>query len=208
MNKQVAHFQSSNAVDDSKILWRALLAAFCIEFTILTVIGWHESWLSHAPKTGLDSSKFIEAEVFQTPQDSHLVEEKQPTIAHAPREATISKVPDQGKVAKPGENKIQEENQTNAGAKLAPTHGPVAVFSPPPVIPPYLRDKDLHTSVVIDFFINAQGTNTPRLVGSSGSEELDAVAIAAVKKWQFRPAENDHKPVDAKVRLRIVFEVK
>lgn len=76
------------------------------------------------------------------------------------------------------------------------------------MIPAYLQNQELKTSVVIDFFINSQGGVTPRLVGSSGNEELDAIAIEAVKKWQFRPAENDHHAIDSKVRLRIVFEVK
>jgi TonB family protein len=60
---------------------------------------------------------------------------------------------------------------------------------------------------VIDFFVDSQGESTPRLVGSSGNEELDAITLATVKKWQFRPAEQDGKPIDAKTRLRVEFEV-
>jgi TonB family protein len=60
---------------------------------------------------------------------------------------------------------------------------------------------------VIEFLITASGGVTPRLLRSSGNDELDAIALTTVKKWQFRPAEQDHKAIDSKIRLRIVFEV-
>jgi TonB family protein len=123
-------------------------------------------------------------------------------------EVAISKVPKKGRAPKPGENPLNEQNQTTSGPPMAPTHGPVALFAPAPVIPPYLQNQDLKATAVIDFFVTAQGGVSPRLVGSTGNEELDAIAINTAKKWQFRPAEQDHKPVDSKVRLRIVFEVK
>ena len=192
---------------EPKVLLYAALFAFFVEAIALTAIGWHEHWLAHPQKSnGLDPTKFIEAEMFQVPQEAHLVEEKRVAVPAPKPEATISKVPGKGKPAK--EESKTEENQTDSGLKLAPTHGPVAVFAPPPVIPPYLQNQDLKTTAVIDFFVTAQGAVMPRLVGSTGNEELDAIALAAVRKWQFRPAENNHQTVDSKVRLRIVFEVK
>jgi len=76
------------------------------------------------------------------------------------------------------------------------------------LIPSYLQDQNFKTSVVIDFFVSALGSVTPKLVGSSGNEELDALALNTAKKWQFRAAEKDHHTIDSKVRLRIIFEVK
>ena len=205
----IATAQLRGSPPESKVLLRSAAAAFIIEFAILVAVGVSQHWIAHPQKTtGLDTDKFIEAQVFQPPPEAHLMEEKKIAIPSPHPEATLSKVPNQGKKSKSEENKVQEENQTDSGTSLAPTHGPVAVFSPPPTIPSYLREKELNASVVIDFFVTAQGTVTPRLVGSSGNEELDAIALGAVKKWQFRSAEQDHKPVDSKVRLRIVFEVK
>jgi len=112
-----------------------------------------------------------------------------------------------GRTAKPQAQKLPESNQTQAGPVLGPTHGAVALYSPAPVIPPYLRNQELNATVVIEFLISAQGGIVPRLVGSSGNEELDAIALTTVRKWQFRPAEQDRHPIDAKLRLRIVFEV-
>ncbi len=193
--------------DERKILIYAAAAACFLEFAFLTAVGWHGHWLAHPQKTtGLDASKFIEAEVFKMPREEVLRSEK-PVSIPARHEAVLSKKAGQGRKAKPSEKKLVEENQTKAGPPLAPTHGPIAVYAPVPAIPAYLRNENLKTSVVIEFFVTAQGNVIPRLLSSSGNEELDAIAIATVKKWQFRPAEANHKSIDSKVRLRIVFQV-
>jgi TonB family protein len=193
---------------ESKILWICAGSAFVFEFLILTSVGISQHWLAHPQKTnGLDQDKFLEATMMQLPGDAHLQEAK--PIEKAPKEVAISKKPEQGRKAKPNESPVEEKNQTQGGnnISLGPTHGPVAVFAPPPVIPSYLQNQELKANVVIDFFITSQGSVMPKLVGSSGNEELDAIAINTAKKWQFRAAENDHKPIDSKVRLRIVFQV-
>jgi TonB family protein len=191
---------------DDGVLWKSSLAAFCIEALLLTAVGWNSHWLAHPQRTTEDTSNFIETQIFELPHQEQLVEKTKPA-APAKAEATLSKVVDRGRQAKPEESKVSEDNQTQGGSQLAPSHGPVAVFSPSPHIPAYLQDKELHANVVIDFLVSAQGHSSPRLVGSSGNEELDAIALETAKKWQFRPAEKDHQPIDAKVRLRIVFEV-
>jgi len=192
-------------IRERKTLLVSLAGAFLIETLLLTAFGWNGHWLAHPQKTEQDTSNFIEAQIFELPPEAQLTERTKPIAALKP-EVTLSKVPNKGREAKPNET-VQQDNQTQSGTQLAPTHGPVAVFSPAPKIPAYLQDKDLHASVVIDFFVTAQGVTTPRLVGSSSNEELDAIAIAAAKKWQFRPAESAHQPIDSKVRLRILFEV-
>lgn len=194
--------------DSRRTLAYAAGAAFLIEAVLLTLVGWDQHWLAHPQKSNtIDTSQFVEAQIFEVPKEApHLTEEKPVPVPH--HETVLSKVVNQGRQPKPGENQNEDKNQTESGAPVAPTHGPVAVFSPSPAIPEYLRNQNLNTSVVIDFYVSAQGATTPRLVNSSGNEELDAIAIATAKRWQFRPAEKDHKPIDAKVRLRILFEVK
>lgn len=202
---EAADFLPSLEHGTRKVTWAAVSAALLLEVIVLVAVGTHEQWLGHHTKA-TDVANFIEAQVF-VPQETHLVEESKPQAAPAKPEATVSKDPNQGRVAKPEEKVASEENKTDSGPKLAPTHGPVAIFSPAPKIPSSLQEADLHTSVVIDFLVSADGSAIPRLVGSSGNEELDAIAIASVKKWRFHPAEQDHHPLDAKVRLRILFEV-
>jgi TonB family protein len=101
----------------------------------------------------------------------------------------------------------EPQNQVDAGQALGPTHGPVAFYAPAPTIPAYLRDQNLKTSMVIEFLITAQRAVTPRLLSTSGNEELDAIALKTTSKWQFKPAAKDNVPMDSKTRLRIVFEV-
>ena len=191
--------------DDRRVLLGCAAVALALELMLLIVLGWSRHWLSH-PQKADDISNFIEAQIFELPPEAHLIDQIKP-LAPVKHEVAISKKVNQGRETKPDENKIQDENQTESGAKLAPTHGPVAVFSPSPHIPSYLQDKELHVSVVIDFFVSALGSTMPRLVGSSGNEELDAIALEAANKWRFRAAEKDHHPTDSKVRLRIVFDV-
>jgi len=189
--------------EDTRILYKTAVAAVVIEFIILTAFGWEGHWLAHPQKTGLDESRFIEAEMYQIPKDpAHLTEEKK--VVTKVKEAVVSKALSGAHtqaLTKP------IENQTDAGDNFAANHGPVAIVAPPPVIPSYLQDQDLNSSVVIEFYVNAQGVALPKLIGSSGNEELDAIALSTVKTWQFRPAEQNHKPIDAKVRLRINFQV-
>lgn len=204
--RQLEWIDSSKESKHRVLLWSAGVA-FVLEAIIVTATGWEEHWLSHPPKPGQDENRFIEAQIYQAPQERpHLVEEKKTASPPAQKEAAISVKPGSGK-ANPSPTPFDAENKTESGPKSMPNHGPVVVFSPAPVIPSYLQDKNLKTTVIIDFYISAQGVTTPRLVGSSGNEELDAIALGAAKRWQFRPAEKDHKAIDSKTRLRINFEV-
>jgi TonB family protein len=194
--------------EDLKILKWSFLGALVFEFVALTFLGIQQHWLAHPQKTtGIDSTKFIEAEVYKLPLESHLMEEKKSAPPKV-KEVTLSKKVDQGRKETPEEKSFKtESNDTNQGPKMAADHGPVAIFSPPPIIPSYLQNKDISASVVIEFLVNNQGKAIPKLIGSSGDEELDALAISSTQKWQFRPAEHGHKPIDSKIRLRINFSV-
>lgn len=203
MSLQPANYDSS---EDGRILRRSFGAAVLFEALLLTAFGWNGHWLAHPPKNEVDTSHFLEAQIFELPPEAQLNEAK-PTAVHAKPEATLSKVVHKGREAKADENKVEENNQTQSGPPMAPSHGPVAIFAPPPHIPAYLQDQEIHASVMIDFLVSAQGVSTPRLAGSSGNEELDAIALASARKWQFRPAEKNHQAIDSKVRLRVVFEV-
>ena len=190
-----------------QILIKSALAAFVTEAILLTAVGWHEHWLAHPQKTtSQDDSRFIETEIFEIPSEAHLTEQKKsPQIKKS--EVTLSRRPNKGQASK-NPPSIEEENQTESGPLIAKSHGPVAIYAPAPVIPHYLQDRDIHTHVVIDFYVNSQGTAIPRLMSSSGNEELDAIALETVHQWKFRPAEKEGKVTESKVRLRIVFEVK
>ncbi len=188
----------------SDSVWPFVPAALAIELAFLVAASQMGSLGNRHPPAVQDSAPFLEAEIFR-PKDAHLTETKASVSPPRKRETVLSKRPGIGRNAKPGEEK--EENQTQAGPALAPSHGPVAIYSPSPIIPPYLRNQELHSSAVIEFNIAASGELAARLVASSGNEELDAIAIRTAKTWRFHPAERDHVPIESKIRLRIVFEI-
>ena len=193
---------------DHKITAVCALFSFVIVNAALIAVGSAQHWLAHPGSHHVDDSqKFIEADVVQMPEQQTLTEEKKISepVHHA--EPVLSKRPDQGRKAKPNENPLPQDNVTQSRPALPPTHGPVVLSNPAPKIPSYLQTQDIHASVVIDFYVSSQGGVSPRLVGSSGNEELDAIALEAAKKWRFQPGQKDGKPVDAKVRLRILFDV-
>ncbi len=191
---------------ESKLLALSITAALIIEFLILTGMGIYQHWLAHPQaKTEWASPQYIETEIYEQPKPEHLFEEKKSQTLAKPEKA-LSVHPDEGKKSKDN-NPTKDENQTQAGPQLAPNHGPIAIETPAPVIPDYLKDHDMATSIVIDFFVTSMGIVTPHLVSSSGNEELDAIALATAKKWRFKPAEREHRAYDSKVRLRINFQV-
>ena len=188
--------------DDEKRLHKAAGIALGLELLFFLALG-----LEHLPflRNPFDSANYVEAQIVQLPANAHL------TGAEAVKdedEVIFSrKQSHKKKTEKKEPPKAPEQNQVDAGPALGPTHGPVAFYAPAPVIPVYLRDQNLKTSVVIEFLITAQGAVTPRLLDSSGNDELDAIALKTASKWQFKPAAQNNVPVDSKTRLRILFEV-
>jgi TonB family protein len=181
--------------------------AALIEASLLTAVGWHGHWLAHPVKDQFLDDHFLEAQIFEVPKETHLrATTPVPPLPKPATEATVSKDPSKGKTSSTPPP-AQEENQTHQGSALPANHGPVVTYNPAPQIPVYLRDRDLHAAAVIDFFVLKTGQTIVRLVGSSGNEELDALAITTAKTWKFLPAESNHAALDSKVRLRIVFKV-
>jgi TonB family protein len=181
---------------------RAALWAVGVELLFFLSLG-----LGHLNyfKNNFDSADLIETQILQMPANAHLTGAQATTDEdevifnpkHPRRKVTPKEPP----------KKTEEQNQVDQGPDLGPTHGPVALYAPAPVIPQYLRDQNLKTSVVIEFLISAQGLVTTRLLDSSGTEELDAIALNTVSKWKFKPAAQNNAPIDSKTRLRILFEV-
>jgi hypothetical protein len=172
-------------IKESRILLTAAIVAAVLEFTLVVIFGVRQEWLNHRPKPALDPNQFIEAQMVQAPEEPHLRDEKK-IAAPTPREAALSKRVDQGRKAKPDEKPLQDQNQTTGGPKLGPTHGPVAVFTPAPVIPGYLQNELLQASVVIDFFIS----QTPKSVCEStlkynriSREKSGSASSLRQKRW-------------------------
>jgi TonB family protein len=200
----ITYDEYSSLDQDGKRLWQAAAVAVVLEALFFLGLG-----LGHLPflRNPFNSTDYVEAQIVQLPPNAHL------TGAQAVKdEDEIFFSRKQSHKAKKEEKKeppkvAEPQNQVEAGSSLGPTHGPVALYAPSPVIPPYLRDQNIKAFVVIEFLITARGQITPRLLQSSGNDELDAVALHTVTQWKFTPASRDNIPIDSKTRLRILFEV-
>jgi TonB family protein len=181
-------------VADFRSFWPFVLAAFLVEAAALHIAGLEPtspSFIAAAPE-------YLEASVLE-PAEAHLTA---PASSPAPREVTLSR-----RTAQPSSGAAPPENVAAAAPPPPTSHGPVAIFSETPKLPSYLEDKNINASVVIDFDVAATGESTPHLAGSSGDQELDALALASARRWRFRSAEEHGAPVPARVRLRVQFEV-
>jgi TonB family protein len=188
--------------EDEKSLRQAAGTALGLELLFFLALG-----LGHLPflRNPFDSANYVEAQIVQLPANAHLTGAE--AVKDEDEMVFNRKQRHKKKVEKKEPPKAAPQNQVDAGPALGPTHGPVAFYAPAPVIPNYLRDQNLKTSVVIEFLVTAQGLVTPRLLDSSGNDELDAIAVKTASLWKFRPAAQDNVPVDSKTRLRILFEV-
>jgi len=83
----------------------------------------------------------------------------------------------------------------------------MAVECPQPEIPAELAAECFKSSCVARFRIKNDGKYSVILVSTSGSEQVDEVALSTLRRWRFKPAMLDGKPVDSTRKIRVEFEV-
>jgi len=79
--------------------------------------------------------------------------------------------------------------------------------SPHPEIPSELHEQCFKSCCIAKFIINPDGKTQVKLLSSTGSEELDEVAVKTLKEWKFRPATLNGAPVSSTRRIKIEFAV-
>lgn len=85
------------------------------------------------------------------------------------------------------------------------TEPPVPVRTVPPDYPSELRREGVSGLVMLKCNIDEKGDVTETAVEKSSHEAFDKPAIAAVKRWKFKPAKQDGTPVPIKVSIPIKF---
>src|SRR5215472_14994378 len=74
--------------------------------------------------------------------------------------------------------------------------------------PPDKKAAGVTASVLLTIEIGADGKVGNVVVAQSGGPDFDAAAVAAVKQFEFEPAEVDGKPAPVKIDYRYKFEIK
>ena len=96
-----------------------------------------------------------------------------------------------------------------AVARTGETRGPIRLRQPQPRYPRSLERKGIGGTANVEIKIDARGrVNGVALARSSGHAELDRAALAAVKRWRFKPALKNGVKVAAKTAVNIVFQPK
>jgi len=81
---------------------------------------------------------------------------------------------------------------------------PVPVTAPPPAYPEFARDAGITGKVTLHVLVGKDGRvkNVKVIKGVTG---LDAAAVDAVKKWVFKPALSNNKPIAVWVEVPMDF---
>jgi protein TonB len=77
-----------------------------------------------------------------------------------------------------------------------------------PEFPEDLRRRGLQGVVVVEFIVDESGHVTEAASIRSAHPELDRLAVEAVKKWIFRPATREGRPVRTVLQNPITFALK
>lgn len=83
----------------------------------------------------------------------------------------------------------------------------LALEAPQPELPAEHTEQSCKKSCCARFTIEDTGKFEVKLVSSTGSQEVDDVALATLKKWKFKPAQLNGKPVKSSRKIKIEFEV-
>ena len=108
----------------------------------------------------------------------------------------------------PAPSPAREAESRPITAESTRTDVPVPVSRPAPSYPiDALRRRDEGT-VVVRIEVDEEGkVDNVRVLSRSGSRELDRAAVQAAKRWTFRPAMRDGRPVPGAVEAPITFSL-
>ncbi len=76
-----------------------------------------------------------------------------------------------------------------------------------PMIPDELQGAPLDSEFRALFTVRADGDADVKMIQTTGSNELDQLALQAARQWKFRPAVHEGKAVDSYLRLYVEFQV-
>jgi protein TonB len=84
---------------------------------------------------------------------------------------------------------------------------PVPTKTPPPKYPDEMKRAGVSGVVAVTIVIDEQGEVASAVVAKSTNPEFEAPALAAVKKWKFKPGKKDGVPVKVRVTIPLRFDL-
>lgn len=86
------------------------------------------------------------------------------------------------------------------------TEPPVPVRTVPPDVPASFARSGSVGLVTINFLVDEKGSVQEPTIVKSSHAELEEPALAAIKKWRFKPAKKEGAAVSVRVTIPIKFE--
>ncbi len=81
------------------------------------------------------------------------------------------------------------------------------VNAPRPEIPAELHEQCFKSCCLARFIIKQDGNSSVKLLSSTGSAEVDEIAVSTLQRWKFKPATVNGKPVESAKKIKVEFEV-
>jgi protein TonB len=94
---------------------------------------------------------------------------------------------------------------TRAGASTAFDTPPKPLDLVPPQYPHSLRMQGTEGNVVVAFTVNTRGRVQDVEVWEATNSEFGTAAVAAVRKWRFKPALRSGEPVEVRISQQLAF---
>lgn len=123
-------------------------------------------------------------------------------------QAQASRIQEPPPPAMPTTPQMPAQSTPGPGQGMAPDSIPQAIRSPAPRYPRSAQRRRESGTVLLRVHVLADGSvGSVDLVQSSQSRDLDRAASDAVRRWRFRPALRDGRPVATAVQIPITFNL-
>jgi TonB family protein len=82
-----------------------------------------------------------------------------------------------------------------------------ATYAPEPEISSELKEQCFKSCCIAKFLIKKDGSTSVHILSSSGSPDVDEIALKALRHWKFKPATVNGEPVDSSRKIQVEFEI-
>ncbi len=85
----------------------------------------------------------------------------------------------------------------------------VAVVRTPPIYPPEARSRGIEGKVLVEFTVTEHGeVQDPVIIEANPPGVFDQAVLESVRRWRFRPKEQNGKPIAVRARQPLEFKLR